>query len=491
VAPSSVTNYLKRVYYLQQANFLNLIPLHMRNLRIALCLLIAYILSGSSRADAQWIADSSAVRASQMVVKSNGEIWTVYKWYSSTNPKEETGVQQYKDGIRKRFTKADGLADDSVRGITLDPSGNIWVAGKRGISKFDGNSWTSFTITDTATDRREFTAIACDSNGLIWTTSCITTIIRKIFDNLYEWDKQAAIHSFNGEIWTTYWPNDEFKLPAADLLHIEADVSGKVYALGPQASVPPSYGLGFYIYDSGKWTSHDISGHSQSSKSKQPTGMSVAPDHSVWITFAFPDDSKLISGNVHRYSNGMWTGYDTSNGLRGGTSPTLACDANGRIWLGSNAWDKPGVIILENGKAKLLTQDVNPLFRHGAEAFAFRGNDVYVANAGGISILPNGLASVKSRIRYSDQLQIRSFPNPAKEYSALTFNLPSEGLLTIHLKNVLGNDAIKPIVSRETAGEGTTLLPLESLSPGSYQIIVTLFSTEGTFASTSHLAVVH
>lgn len=458
-------------------------------MRKALHLLILASSLIATQAGAQWLADSSAMRATQMVVKPNGEIWTIYKWYLSNNPKEETGVQRYKNGVRTRFTKADGLADDSVRGITLDPSGNIWVAGKRGISKFDGVNWKSFTIQDTATDRREFTAIACDSSGLIWTTSCITTIVRKIFDNLYQWDKQPAIHSFDGEKWTTYWPNAAFRLPAGDLLHIEADGSGKVYALGPQTTVPPTYGLGFYIFENDAWKSYNLSGHSQASKSKQPTGMSVAPDHSVWVTFAFPDDSKLISGNVHRYFEGTWTGYDTTNGIRGNTSPTLAVDPQGRVWLGSNAWDKPGVVILENGKARLLMEDVNPLFRYGAEAFAFLGKKVYVANGGGISVLPDGLARIESKPKPSDQLQVKLWPNPAQEYSAISFNLPAAGLFSIHVVNVLGNDVIAPTTAIEASGEGHRMLSLASLPAGTYNVVVTYTTAQDIIVATAPLAV--
>jgi ligand-binding sensor domain-containing protein len=72
-------------------------------------------------------------------------IWRIFQdakgkyWFGSNG----SGVY-YLDGKKlKQFTTKDGLANDSIRGIQEDSSGNIYIETQNGISKFDGKQFTT------------------------------------------------------------------------------------------------------------------------------------------------------------------------------------------------------------------------------------------------------------------------------------------------------------------------------------------------------------
>ena len=63
--------------------------------------------------------------------------------------------------------EADGLVDNQVGAIIEDSSGYLWFATDRGVSRYDGVSWTTYTHADgLAYDNVD--AILEDSSGNLW-----------------------------------------------------------------------------------------------------------------------------------------------------------------------------------------------------------------------------------------------------------------------------------------------------------------------------------
>ena len=60
-------------------------------------------------------------------------------WFSSGSE----GAFRYDGKTITRFTKKDGLAGDGVGGVQEDKSGNLYFSTNGGISKFDGQSFTT------------------------------------------------------------------------------------------------------------------------------------------------------------------------------------------------------------------------------------------------------------------------------------------------------------------------------------------------------------
>src|SRR5262245_62877695 len=62
-----------------------------------------------------------------------------HHWFASRTE----GAFRYDGKTITRFTKKDGLAGNDVGGIQEDKSGNLYFSTDKGISKFDGRSFTT------------------------------------------------------------------------------------------------------------------------------------------------------------------------------------------------------------------------------------------------------------------------------------------------------------------------------------------------------------
>jgi ligand-binding sensor domain-containing protein len=82
------------------------------------------------------------------VIELDKRIWIVfqdkynYDWFGSNGQ----GVYRYDGKTILHFTTKDGLLNDSIRGIQGDKSGNIFITSMDGISKFDGQKFTTLPI---------------------------------------------------------------------------------------------------------------------------------------------------------------------------------------------------------------------------------------------------------------------------------------------------------------------------------------------------------
>ena len=75
-----------------------------------------------------------------------------------------TGMSQ---GLWQSFGVSDGMVGRSVRAILQDDASNLWLGTDRGLSRYDGRSFTSFTIEDGLVGN-DVTALVEDSAGNLW-----------------------------------------------------------------------------------------------------------------------------------------------------------------------------------------------------------------------------------------------------------------------------------------------------------------------------------
>ena len=64
------------------------------------------------------------------------------------------------------YTTKDGLPQMQVTNMTIDPKGNLWLATRGGISRFDGKEFENFE--DVECLPNYVSAISSDKNGKIW-----------------------------------------------------------------------------------------------------------------------------------------------------------------------------------------------------------------------------------------------------------------------------------------------------------------------------------
>lgn len=81
----------------------------------------------------------------KVVSELDNQIWRIFQdskgnhWFGSNGK----GIYFLNGNELKLYTTVDGLANDSIRGIQEDIDGNIYIETQKGISKFDGNKFTT------------------------------------------------------------------------------------------------------------------------------------------------------------------------------------------------------------------------------------------------------------------------------------------------------------------------------------------------------------
>ena len=80
------------------------------------------------------------------------------------------GLLRYdEDGVFENFTSQDGLAHDNVWAIEEDLDGNLWIGTMNGVSRFDGESFTTFDTDDGLPDNRiGWHGMLRDREGALW-----------------------------------------------------------------------------------------------------------------------------------------------------------------------------------------------------------------------------------------------------------------------------------------------------------------------------------
>ena len=126
------------------------------------------------------------------------------------------------------YTSADGLANDAVNDVAIDPSGNIWFGTQSGLTMYDGVTWTSYDLNnspDMIDD--QISSVASNENGGIWIGT------------------DFGISLFENGVWTSY--DESNGLEDERVNHIFVDGEGIVWV---------AHNDGVSYLDNGNWTSY-------------------------------------------------------------------------------------------------------------------------------------------------------------------------------------------------------------------------------------------
>ncbi len=88
---------------------------------------------------------TETVQIGNVISELDNHIWRIFQdskgkyWFGSNG----NGIYYLTGNELKQFTTVDGLVNDSIRGIQEDTDGNIYIETQKGISKFDGNQFTT------------------------------------------------------------------------------------------------------------------------------------------------------------------------------------------------------------------------------------------------------------------------------------------------------------------------------------------------------------
>lgn len=103
---------------------------------------------------------------SGVATAKNGDLWV-----ATTNvgthylPMYPSGVFRYDGYTWQQFTTDDGLLDNDVIRMTVDPNDNVWCGYHFGLSRYDGSSWYTWHYPDISSEIVQAISFNRDGNG--------------------------------------------------------------------------------------------------------------------------------------------------------------------------------------------------------------------------------------------------------------------------------------------------------------------------------------
>lgn len=185
------------------------------------------------------------------------------------------------------------MRPDIFNRIEIDKFGNIWTTSNAwGLFKFDGNTWTNYTTSNSAIGNNVLYGIDSDSSGAIWIGTGTNGIIR-----------------FKDSVFTN------FPMSTFGVLGVVAD----------GAEVWASAGQDLYRYDGQFWTSYDYS----------MTGFNMG---SMWDMKRDTSGLRWFASSygLLSFDDTTWTHYDALNtDLPNNAARSLYIDNNNVKWVGT------------------------------------------------------------------------------------------------------------------------------------------------------------
>ena len=232
---------------------------------------------------------------------------------------------------------APGYADGWIRDLAADGSGNVWVATSAGLSRFDGQQWTTFTEVD-GYDPIYIYSVTVDGQGQVWVGSL------------------PRVTRFDGQRWTRY------RIEGLAVSETNfGEVVGQV-VVGSEVEVAPNgdvwcggfvggfvdtslEGYGDILlarFDGQTWWTYNYAdlGIIESEEhfdAVQVTRMAFDQSGTLWANFQFWDIHDPYKGTndtwlrVLSFDGTQWTSYrfDPEGHLEGRLYP----DREGRVWV--------------------------------------------------------------------------------------------------------------------------------------------------------------
>ena len=195
------------------------------------------------------------------------------------------------------YTEADGLIDNNVNCLAIDGNGHVWFGTQNGISKFDGNNWSSFdTASHPGLPGDVIKAITANSDGSIWVGT----------------DVGAGV--YNGSSWTSYTESDG--LADDRIKHIKEDADGNTW-FGNNDGVS--------VFDGTNWTSYTTA-------DGLPFGgvnfISFSENGDYWFGTGL--------GGVAIFDGSNFSEITESDGLLNDKVKSIAIDENDYKWVGTS-----------------------------------------------------------------------------------------------------------------------------------------------------------
>jgi len=244
------------------------------------------------------------------------------------------GLSRFDGQTFTTLTTEDGLAGNRVWSIIQDRTGSLWCGTDAGVSRYDGETWTSFTTTDGLVSnvvRSIFqdragnfwfgTRVGVSRyDGETWTTftardvlasNYVVSIIQNRNGDLW-FGGLGGVSRYDGETWTTFTP--------------DGLVSNLVSSIGEDLEGNLWFGTfldGVIRYDGETW---DSFGSEDGVASNSVFAINQSKDGSMWFG--------TVDG-VRRFDGTAWVSFTTEDGLASNNVRSITQDNEGNLWFGT------------------------------------------------------------------------------------------------------------------------------------------------------------
>jgi ligand-binding sensor domain-containing protein len=229
------------------------------------------------------------------------------------------------------FTRTDGLANEYVFAVGIDQSGNKWFGTNAGgVSRYRDGQWKTYFPMHGLADYWVY-AFANQQDGALWIgtwagANCVDAKSGKfktyVKELVNEWvygisvdakgrvwfGTEGGVSMFDGKNWRAWTHKDGLGAPNSD-------------------NLPASKNTGL-----GTRSRHDLSTLREGQATFNPNyvfAVHAAPDGAIW--------AGTWGGGAARFDGSRWRNFVAKDGLAGNLVYSLAQDAQGAMWFGTNA----------------------------------------------------------------------------------------------------------------------------------------------------------
>jgi hypothetical protein len=349
-----------------------------------------------------------------------------------------------------------GLTDDDIRCLDVDNNGVKWIGSiNNAVFTYDGSTWNHYNSTNSYIYDNYILCISTDAQNNKWIGS-----------------RSGGMCMFDGTSWHLY-----------DMEHsgIPSDKISDIQFEGSNIWVATQHGLA--KFDLTNWTVYNTS--NSGIPAEEIRGVAIDNDGNKWVA--------TWGGGLGKFDGTNWTSYNTSNSVL----PTNSCISiyfdGTYIWAGTSLG---GLVKLNGSNMEVFTTQNSGILSNSVFDTKIEGQKLWFATAGGLSLLEgetwtaftpgnSGIPSIYTRdieidafgnkwiatdkgvaiyktggIVGKEELAIatneftlfQAYPNPAKENTLLSWNMPEPGIVTIRLYEHSGKEVIR--LPGKTYGSG-------------------------------------
>jgi ligand-binding sensor domain-containing protein len=207
-----------------------------------------------------------------------------YKWFGTN----AGGASKYKDGEWKTFFPMHGLADYWIYSFAWQPDGTQWIGTWAGVNKQAPGETGFVTYVDELVNEWVY-GIAVDSKSRVW------------------FGTEGGISRFDGENWVAWTHADGLGAANSD---------GRPFSENTGLGTRSRHDLGV------------LSGGEATYNPNYVFAVHIDPDDTLWVG--------TWGAGVSRFDGENWVNYTTKDGLAGDIVYAIAQDPSGTLWFGTN-----------------------------------------------------------------------------------------------------------------------------------------------------------